>query len=89
MRPSGRTYRQVPVAILWNTMHPVHFSMQAIWAKLSGLKWMHSSSAGLEHLLFPDLVNGPIVLTNAKGVYSNSLAEFALVGGIRSAGVEV
>lgn len=54
--------------------------MQSIWGKLSGLKWMHSSSAGLEHLLFPELVNGPVVLTNARGVYSNSLAEFALMG---------
>jgi hypothetical protein len=53
--------------------------VQQIWPKLTNLKWMHSSSAGLEHLLFPELVNSPVVLTNAKGVYSNSLAEFALM----------
>jgi phosphoglycerate dehydrogenase-like enzyme len=46
---------------------------------MPNLVWMHSSSAGLEHLLFPELVNGPVTLTNAKGVYSNSLAEFALM----------
>ena len=39
---------------------------------------MHSSSAGLEHLLFPGLVQGPVLLTNAKGVYSHSLAEYVL-----------
>ncbi|KIY93109.1 hypothetical protein MNEG_14853 [Monoraphidium neglectum] len=39
---------------------------------------MHSSSAGLEHLLFPGLVESPVVLTNAKGVYSHSLAEYSL-----------
>ena len=27
---------------------------------------MHSASAGLEHLLFPELVDGPVTLTNAK-----------------------
>lgn len=27
---------------------------------------MHSASAGLEHLLFPELVEGPVTLTNAK-----------------------
>jgi hypothetical protein len=27
---------------------------------------MHSASAGLEHLLFSELVEGPVTLTNAK-----------------------
>jgi hypothetical protein len=30
---------------------------------------MHSASAGLEHLLFPELVESDVLLTNAKGVY--------------------
>jgi hypothetical protein len=42
---------------------------QAIWPQLSGLRWMHSASAGLEHLLFPELVESDVLLTNAKGVY--------------------
>ena len=46
-----------------------------LWPRLTGLRWLHSASAGLEHLLFPELVEGPVVLTNAKGVYSHSLAE--------------
>jgi phosphoglycerate dehydrogenase-like enzyme len=49
-----------------------------MWSRLTGLKWMHSASAGLEHLLFDELVKSPVVLTNAKGVYSHSLAEYAL-----------
>jgi phosphoglycerate dehydrogenase-like enzyme len=47
---------------------------------MPNLKWMHSSSAGLEHLLFPALIEGPVVLTNSKGVYSHSLAEFCILG---------
>ncbi|GAX77703.1 hypothetical protein CEUSTIGMA_g5146.t1 [Chlamydomonas eustigma] len=62
--------------------------VQALWGKLPNLKWMHSASAGLEHLLFQEMVDSDIVLTNAKiycpsgsnqGVYSNSLAEFSLL----------
>lgn len=53
-------------------------TLQKLWPRLTGLVWMHSSSAGLEHLLFPELVNSPVTLTNAKGVYSHSLAEYAL-----------
>lgn len=54
--------------------------VELMWQKLSSLKWIHSCSAGLEHLLFPALVESDVTLTNAKGVYSHSLAEFALLG---------
>lgn len=49
--------------------------LQEFWPRLTNLKWLHSCSAGLEHLLFPELVNSSVILTNAKGVYSHSLAE--------------
>lgn len=52
--------------------------IKKMWPKLRNLKWFHSASAGLEHLLFDELVSGPVTLTNAKGVYSHSLAEYAL-----------
>ncbi|HVZ82113.1 MAG TPA: D-2-hydroxyacid dehydrogenase [Terracidiphilus sp.] len=42
------------------------------------LRWVHSRWAGLDNLLFPELVNSDAVLTNGKGVFSQSLGEFAL-----------
>jgi phosphoglycerate dehydrogenase-like enzyme len=42
------------------------------------LRWIHSRSAGLDNLLFPELVRSPIPLTNGTGVFSASLGEFAL-----------
>ncbi len=42
------------------------------------LRWVHSRWAGLDSLLFPELVNSDVVLTNGKGVFSPSLGEFAL-----------
>lgn len=59
-------------------LHGPFLPPQALWPRLRNLKWMHSSSAGLEHLLFPELVDSPVPLTNARGVYSNSLAEYTL-----------
>jgi len=46
------------------------------------VRWVHSRSAGLDGLLFPALVEGPVVLTNARGVYSASLAEFVIAGAL-------
>ena len=45
------------------------------------LEWVHSRSAGLDGLLFPELVESPVLLTNGSGIYSESLGEF-VVGAI-------
>jgi phosphoglycerate dehydrogenase-like enzyme len=45
------------------------------------VEWVHSRSAGLDGLLFPELVESPVRLTNGSGVYSESLGEF-VVGAI-------
>ncbi|AXC11542.1 D-3-phosphoglycerate dehydrogenase [Acidisarcina polymorpha] len=43
------------------------------------LRWVHSRNAGLDNMLFPELVESPIPLTNGSGVFSPSLGEFALL----------
>lgn len=40
--------------------------MQDIWPHLTNLKWIHSASAGVEKLLFPELIESKVVVTNAK-----------------------
>ena len=45
------------------------------------VEWLHSRSAGLDGLLFPELVESHVRLTNASGVFSESLGEF-VVGAI-------
>jgi len=42
------------------------------------LRWAHSRSAGLEKVLFPELIASQVTLTNGTGVFSPSLGEFAL-----------
>lgn len=42
------------------------------------VRWVHSRNAGLDSLLFPELVESPIPVTNGTGVFSQSLGEFAL-----------
>jgi phosphoglycerate dehydrogenase-like enzyme len=50
-------------------------------AALSGgpkVRWIHSRSAGLDNIWFPELVESDVVLTNGRGVFSASLGEFVL-----------
>lgn len=51
-----------------------------MFLRTRNLKWMHTATAGVEGILFPEIITSPIPLTNAKGVYSHSLAEYALAG---------
>jgi phosphoglycerate dehydrogenase-like enzyme len=52
--------------------------LEPLLAQATRVRWVHSCSAGVEGLLFPALVDGPVVLTNARGAYSRSLAEWSL-----------
>lgn len=42
------------------------------------VQWVHSLSAGVEHIMFPELVRSPVPLTNGRGVFRRSLGEFVL-----------
>lgn len=42
------------------------------------LHWIHTRWTGVDALLFPELQESQVVLTNARGAYAEPLAEFAL-----------
>jgi len=52
--------------------------LREIFAHASRLRWVHSLSDGVEKILFPELVSSPAILTNARGVFKRSLAEFVI-----------
>ncbi len=52
--------------------------LERIWPMARQVRWVHSRSAGLDGMLFPALVASPVPLTNARGVFSGVLAEFAI-----------
>ncbi|MBV8898209.1 MAG: D-2-hydroxyacid dehydrogenase [Acidobacteriaceae bacterium] len=51
-----------------------------IWQAAKNVSWVHSLSAGVESTLIPEFVNSPVPLTNARGVFAPSLAEFVIMG---------
>ena len=42
------------------------------------LRWIHSPSAGVNPLLFPELINSDIILTNARDVHGTVVAEHVI-----------
>lgn len=53
-------------------------ALESVWDLAKGASWVHSRSAGVEEVLFPGLIESPAILTNARGVFSPALAEFAI-----------
>src|ERR1039458_1673438 len=49
-----------------------------VWRMAPRVRWIHSRSAGLDELLFPELAESAVPLTNARGVFSEILGEFAI-----------
>ena len=54
--------------------------LKAMLPHAAKLRWIHSVSAGVEGLLFPELVDHPATFTNGRGAYKRSLAEFVIAG---------
>lgn len=52
--------------------------VKAAIEKASKLQWLHSLSAGVDHLMATHLRQSTIPVTNAKGAYSQSLGEYCL-----------
>ena len=52
--------------------------LRQVWQMAPRVRWVHSRSAGLDELLFPELAESPVPLTNARGVFSEILGEFVI-----------
>src|SRR4051812_10627228 len=42
------------------------------------LKWVHSPAAGLGAMLFPEMIEAPIVMTNSRGISADTIAEHVI-----------
>jgi phosphoglycerate dehydrogenase-like enzyme len=49
-----------------------------MWPYADRLRWVHIASAGVDPLMFPELVDSPVVLTNSRGIFDRAIAEYVL-----------
>ncbi len=53
-------------------------AVRDVWAEAGDLEWIHITAAGVDTLLFDELRDSGVVVTNARGVFDRPLAEFVL-----------
>jgi phosphoglycerate dehydrogenase-like enzyme len=72
----------IPAAqvVLYRGVSGRSLSLSDLWQQAKAVRWVHSLSAGVEHLLSSGLSSSDVQLTNARGVFKRSLAEFAVLG---------
>jgi phosphoglycerate dehydrogenase-like enzyme len=49
-----------------------------VWHRLERLRWIQTASAGVDGLLFPELVASDVAVTNARGVFDEPIAEWVI-----------
>ncbi|MGV9803045.1 D-2-hydroxyacid dehydrogenase [Mycobacterium sp. NPDC003449] len=71
----AQALRGARALLLWD-----YFStaLRGAWADAAALEWIHVTAAGVDTLLFDELRDSSVVVTNARGVFDRPIAEYVL-----------
>ena len=53
-------------------------TLPSAWPVADRLRWVHAASAGVNHVLTPEVVASDVVVTNSRGVFDEPMAEYVL-----------
>lgn len=53
-------------------------ALRQAWPRAERLRWIHATSAGVDAVLLDEVVASDIVVTNARGVFDEAIAEYVL-----------
>lgn len=53
-------------------------ALRQAWPAAGRLRWIHATSAGVDAILFDELVTSDVVVTNARGIFDDAIAEYVL-----------
>ncbi len=71
----GEAVRGARALMLWDFFST---AVRDVWAHADALEWIHVTAAGVDTLLFDELRDSPVVVTNAHGVFDRPIAEYVL-----------
>jgi phosphoglycerate dehydrogenase-like enzyme len=71
----GVAVRGARALMLWDFYST---AVRDVWADADSLEWIHVTAAGVDTLLFDELRDSPVVVTNAHGVFDRPIAEYVL-----------
>lgn len=60
---------------VWDFFNP---ALASAWPAADALEWVHVAAAGVDAVMFDELRDSPVQVTNARGVFDTPIAEFVL-----------
>jgi len=52
--------------------------LREAWPRADALRWIHWAGAGVDAVLFQELTESDVILTNSRGIFDRAMAEFVL-----------
>ena len=52
--------------------------LREVWSCAEELRWIHWTGAGVDAVLFEELVESDVILTNSRGIFDRAMAEYVL-----------
>lgn len=74
---------QADALLVWDTDQ--HAFMEQHWGAFDHLRWIHVAVTGVDSFMFPALKDSAVTVTNAAGIYNDSIAEFVAYAVLSSA----
>ncbi|WP_182358434.1 D-2-hydroxyacid dehydrogenase [Tomitella gaofuii] len=71
----GRDLPGADVLLMWDFFSG---ALHDAWPHADALRWVHIAAAGVDTLLFDELVASDVAVTNSRGVFDRPIAEFVL-----------
>ena len=74
----GRLVEALPgagILLGWNFSEG---NLRDAWPHAGSLRWIHWTGAGVDAVLFPELIRSDVVLTNSRGIFDRAMAEYVL-----------
>jgi phosphoglycerate dehydrogenase-like enzyme len=75
---AGELSRELDGADIVFAWRPERDLLAGGWQVAGSLRWIQAASAGVDGLLFPELVDSHVVVTNARGVFDAAIAEYVI-----------
>ena len=71
----GTVLDETEVLFVWPFELP---QLQSKWQSAKALKWIHTATAGVDGLMFKELRESEVLVTNSRGVFEKTIAEYTL-----------
>ena len=71
----GDAVQDAQALFLWDFFST---AVRDVWDRCEGVEWIHVAAAGVDSLLFDELRDSEVTVTNARGTFDRPIAEFVL-----------